>query len=200
MDGNADHFDATADVTLQPLLGKYSALVNWQHDDDVSGKLRMDTPLQDLRYVQLTVGSDNTPKGRKSRLELDYHPRQIYALSSFYAADSPLIFSLHVDTPIRNYDSFGVSVRHELGDGTLKSHGEVQYPQDQVIDATLNLAWHRNIDGSLVVKTPFASFEESKVSVRHDGQWDDFNSHAEVSAAGGSRGKGEGQLGTCIRM
>ena len=178
--GDSGDFDATADFTLRPVLGKYSGFVNWRLDNDLSAKMRINTPHRDLEYMQLTVNSKDTAQGRKSRVEVEYYPRQMYALTSFYTTDMPIIFSLNAETPIQGYDSFGLSVKHQYGDSSINTHGEVQYLPDKVVEGTLSLNWEPNVAGSLVVKTPFQNFEESKLSVRHDGDVNDFTCHAEV--------------------
>ena len=181
--GAAEDFHATADLNLLPFLeGKYSGSLTWKLDDDLSAKLRVNTPLKDLQYMQLTANSQDMAEGRKSRLEAEYYPRKVYALTSFYTtADTmPIIFSLNAETPIPGYDSFGLSVKHQYDGSSINTHGEVQYLPDRVIEGTLALSWDRNVDGSLVVKTPFQTFEESKVSLRLDGDPDDFTGHAEM--------------------
>ena len=178
--GDSADFDATADFAVQPVVCKYSGSLNWRLDNDLSAKLRINTPHRDFRYMQLTANSKGTAQGRKSRLEAEYYPRQVYALTSFYTTDMPIIFSLNAETPIQGYDSFGLSVKHQWDGSSINTHGEVQYLPDKVIEGTLGLKWDRNVAGNLVVKTPFHKFEESKLSVRHDGDLDDFTCHAEM--------------------
>ncbi|XP_070194611.1 uncharacterized protein [Littorina saxatilis] len=171
--------DASADLAVEPALGKYSGSLIWQNDDEISGKLRIDTPLRDLRYMQLVASSQETAQGRKSRMEAEYFPRKLYALTSFYSTDLPIIFTLDAETPIPGYNSFGLNIRHQHGDSAINTHGELQYLPERVIESTLALSWLDNMDGSLVVKTPFSGLEESKLSFRHDGDIEDFSSHAE---------------------
>ncbi|XP_076462150.1 uncharacterized protein LOC143294657 [Babylonia areolata] len=178
--GSQDQFSANADFSLQPIVDKYSASLNWQLDEELSGKLRINTPIRNLRYMQMTVNSKISGQGRNSRIDVEYYPRQMYALTSFYTTDIPIIFSLNAETPIQGYDSFGVSLKHEHDDHSLSTHGELQYLPDKVVESTLLLNWQPAIAGSLVVKTPFSDFEESKLTLRHDGELANFKSHAEM--------------------
>ncbi|KAL8584622.1 hypothetical protein ACOMHN_002351 [Nucella lapillus] len=178
--GDRSDLTATADFSLQPLVDKYSASLNWKLGQELSGKLRINTPIRDLRYMQMVANSKMSGQGRRSRVEVEYHPRQMYALTSFYTTNMPIIFSLNAETPIEGYDSLGLSLKHQHDDGSISTHGELQYLPNKVIESTLALNWKRNVDGSLTVKTPFQNFEESKLSLRHDGELRNFKSHAEM--------------------
>nr|KAG5709527.1 hypothetical protein BaRGS_001577 [Batillaria attramentaria] len=181
--GDFDDFDANADFAIQPVLGKYNGIFTLETDSDISAKLRINTPHRDLQYMQLTATSQDTTGGRQSRVELDYYPRQIYSVQSLYSLSMPIVFSVSVETPIAGYDSFAASMSHQATDSSILTHGEVQYLPEKTIESTLNLRWEREVDGSLVVKTPFEKFEESKLSIRHEGDLEDFTSHAQLEVA-----------------
>ena len=181
--GRPSEFDVNADLELQPQVGKYSGVLNWELDRDLSSKLRINTPHRDMRYVQLSVNSQNVQQGRKSRLALELFPRKTYAITNFMTTDvsaSPLVFSLSAETPIPDFESFSLNLRHALSDSTINSHVELQYLPNRVVESTLAANWQYNVDGSITLKTPFNDFEDNKISLRHDGPWDNFNSHLEV--------------------
>ena len=44
--------------------------------------------------------------------------------------------------------------------------------------------WSRGLDSSLTVTTPFAGWEKSSATLRHEGEWNDFNSLADITVGG----------------
>ena len=63
---------------------------------------------------------------------------------------------------------------------------QVTYTNDKVVKATAMLDWSRGLDSSLVVNTPFSGWEQSSATLRHEGEWSDFSSLADVTVGGQS--------------
>ena len=60
------------------------------------------------------------------------------------------------------------------------------YTSDKTVKTTAMLDWSRGLDSSLVVNTPFSGWEQSSATLRHEGEWNDFSSLADVTVGGQS--------------
>ena len=58
------------------------------------------------------------------------------------------------------------------------------YTNDQTVKATAMMDWSRGLDSSITVTTPFGGWEQNSATLRHEGDWDDFNSLADVTVGG----------------
>lgn len=181
--GSSKNFDSSADFTVQPLLGKYSASLLLNVVADYMGKMRIATPHRQLPYAQLTVTSRKNNIGRVNNIEAEIAPRQIYSLNTVYSFAKPIIFSANVETPLEGYRKFAVSMKHTQEDSGIQTQAEVHYPPEQNLEGSFNMDWSTGFQGSLQLKTPFDQYRDNHISVRHDGDWTAFNSHAEVDVA-----------------
>ncbi|XP_046361600.2 uncharacterized protein LOC124138779 [Haliotis rufescens] len=177
-------FDSRADFELQPTTGKYTAVMNWNYaNSDVSGKLRIDTPLETLRYMQMILSSQKQNNGKRhSRIEVEYHPKEKLFLDVTYKLNSLENIHLNVmlGTPFENIEHVSVTFNHALRRRGIESEFDVTYAPYRPITGLLKLSWNNDIDGSVMIATPFRSLKTLSASIRHEGEPTDFKSHAEL--------------------
>ncbi|KAK7094147.1 hypothetical protein V1264_007812 [Littorina saxatilis] len=172
------------DFKAVPLVARYEAGATWSLDDEFNARLRLDTPREDFPYLQILASSKDKRRVRVSRVEVEYDPRHTYSLESTYALTTPLVLDVSVNTPLSGYESFSASLRHNMRDSAMDASAQVTYFNDQTMKATAVMDWSRGLDSSVTVTTPFAGWEKSSATVRHEGEWDDFNSLADVTVGG----------------
>jgi hypothetical protein len=56
---------------------------------------------------------------RQSRVELEFAPRQTYALESTYSMTTPLVLDLNLATPLYGYEAMSASFRHNMRDAGM---------------------------------------------------------------------------------
>ncbi|XP_076472801.1 uncharacterized protein LOC143302134 isoform X1 [Babylonia areolata] len=173
-----------ADFKAVPVIGQYEASATWNAEDDLNARLRLDTPRDDFPYLQIVASSKDKRRVRQSRVELEYSPRQTYSLDTTYSFDVPLVLDVNVATPLSGYESLSASFRHNMRDTAMDASAQVIYTNDKAIKATAMMDWSRGLDSSVTVTTPFSGWEKSSAILRHEGEWNDFNSLADVSVAG----------------
>ncbi|XP_076436385.1 uncharacterized protein LOC143275928 [Babylonia areolata] len=173
-----------ADFKAVPFTGQYEASATWNAEDDLNARLRLDTPRDDFPYLQVVASSKAKRRVRQSRVELEYSPGQTYSLDSTYSFDTPLVLDVNVATPLSGYESLSASFRHNMRDAAMDASAQVMYTNDKAIKATAMMDWSRGLDSSVTVTTPFSGWEKSSAILRHEGEWNDFNSLADVSVAG----------------
>ncbi|XP_067679783.1 uncharacterized protein [Haliotis asinina] len=177
-------FDSRADFEIQPITGKYAAVMNWNYvNSDVSGKVRIDTPFKTLRYMQMVLSSQKQDNGKRhSRFEVEYHPQHKMFLDVTYKLNS--LENIHLDVrlsaPLANIDHVSVTLNHVLRRRGVISDFEVAYAPYKTIAGRFNLKWNNGIDGSVMIHSPFDSLSSLLASIRHEGEPTDFKSHAEL--------------------
>ncbi|XP_046557704.1 uncharacterized protein LOC124266908 [Haliotis rubra] len=178
-DGGRRNFMSKANFAITPVLGNFAGILNWNLDD-MNGKMRIDTPFPDYQYVQVFASSELTGKGRRSHIETEYYPRKTVSLDAVYAFGTPIIMDVTIKTPFENMEHMSASLKHALRRRSLQTHADVTFASDSNLAGDLKLNWAKGYDGSLVITTPFHGYEINKLSVRHEGTWDDFKSHGEI--------------------
>ena len=182
-DGKATDFDSSADFEMVPLVGKFQGAAKLSYGDDMTGTLRLDTPFPEYPYFELSASNLDKGTVRKSRVEASLHPNQVYSADATYSFDLPISIEANVNSPYPEYDNLGLVFQHNHSPSSVASHAELRYQPEKKIEGDLNADWSSNIDGSMVVKTPFSGFEENKLTLRHRGDLDDFSSHGEIDVA-----------------
>ncbi|RUS87830.1 hypothetical protein EGW08_004429 [Elysia chlorotica] len=182
-DGKATDFDSSADFEMVPLVGKFQGSAKYHYGNGMTANLRLDTPYPDYPYFELAASSNEQGRLRKSRIEARLHPREVYSADATYSFDLPISFEANVNSPYPEYDNLGLMIQHNHSPSSVASHGELRYQPDKKIEGDLNADWSSNIEGSMLLTTPFSGYEESKVIVRHQGDMKDFSSHGEIDVA-----------------
>ncbi|XP_046569575.1 uncharacterized protein LOC124277891 [Haliotis rubra] len=129
------------------------------------------TPFDDYKSLR---------QGRRSHIETEYYPRKTVSLDAVYAFGTPIIMDVTIKTPFENMEHMSASLKHALRRRSLQTHADVTFASDSNLAGDLKLNWAKGYDGSLVITTPFHGYEINKLSVRHEGTWDDFKSHGEI--------------------
>ncbi|KAL8597069.1 hypothetical protein ACOMHN_057558 [Nucella lapillus] len=173
-----------ADFKAIPLVGQYEGSATWDVSDNVNARLRVDTPRQDFPYLQILVSSKDKRRVRQSRVELEYSPRQTYSLESTYSFDLPVVLDINVATPLEGYESMSAAFRHNLRDTAMDASAQVTYSNDKTVKMTTMMDWSRGLDSSVTVTSPFPGWEQSSATLRHEGDWNDFNSLTDVTVGG----------------
>ena len=182
-DGKATNFDSSADFEMVPLVGKFQGSAKLHYDNDMTGTLRLDTPYPEYPYFELFASCNDKEQVRKSRVEARLHPQQIYSLDATYSFDLPISIEANVNSPYPEYNNLGLVFQHNHSPSTVASHAELRYQPEKKFEGDLNADWSSNVEGSMIVKTPFSGYEDNKLALRHQGDIDDFSSHGEVYVA-----------------
>ena len=182
-DGKATDFDSSADFEMVPLVGKFQGSAKLRYDNDMTGTLRLDTPFPEYPYFELSASNNGNGRVRKSRVEAKLHPRQVYSADATYSFDLPISIEANINSPYPEYDNLGLVFQHNHSPSSVASHAELRYQPEKKIEGDLNADWSSNVEGSMIVKTPFSGYEETKLALRHQGDMDDFSSHGEVYVA-----------------
>ncbi|GFS01680.1 apolipophorin [Elysia marginata] len=182
-DGKATDFESNADFELLPLVEKLRGTTKLQYGDDLTSFLRLDTPYPEYPYLELSASNYGEGRGRKSHIEARLHPQKVYSADAAYSFELPISVDVNVNSPQPEYDNIGFVLQHNHSPSSVASFGELRYQSGKKIESELNADWSSNIEGSMLVKTPFPSYETSKVTLRHQGEWSDFSSHGEIEVA-----------------
>ena len=182
-DGQVTDFDSSADFELIPLVEKYQGSFKVHYDNDMTANLRLDTPIPEYPYFELSASNNFQGRSQKSRIEARLHPQQVYSADATYSFDLPISIEANINSPYPEYDNLGLVFQHDHSPSTIASHSELRYQPDQKIEGDLNADWSSGIEGSMLLKTPFSGYEESKVVFRHQGVLKDFSSHGSINVA-----------------
>ncbi|GFS05085.1 apolipophorin long isoform [Elysia marginata] len=182
-DGKAIDFESNADFELLPLVEKFQGTAKFQYGDDLTSSLRLDTPYPEYPHLELSASDYGEGRGRKSHIEARLHPQKVYSADAAYSFELPISVDVNVNSPHPEYDNIGFVLQHNHSPSSVSSFGELRYQPDKKIESELNADWASNIEGNMLVKTPFPSYEINKVTLRHQGEWSDFSSHGEIEVA-----------------
>ncbi|XP_050403910.2 uncharacterized protein LOC126819756 [Patella vulgata] len=181
---SAYEIDTKADLEVLPVFGKFSSMFNAKWASDILAKLRMDTPFSGFPYLRIEAASSEDNNGRHSRIETEYSPRQLVSLISSYKMDGPIpaILDVSLTTPYEYLENVGASMTHKNENSNMQTHAEIRYAPYKMVEGDWSLNWGKDLEGILVVKTPFDQYENTKLSYRQQGDLSDFSSHSEIEA------------------
>lgn len=128
--GNVEgNFSARATLSVDPIFDTVSTEISWNNRQKFTSKFRVDTPFEELRYLEVTSNSQMEGSKHRAYLKLDYHPRQVYELDTLYIFKYPeeadIVFNL--TTPRKELPSLSTELGYQYTDdevtGKIKFNG-----------------------------------------------------------------------------
>ena len=180
---NPYQFSGKVELVGNPVIGKYTGLLNWDAKKEFSCKCRLDTPLKVFPYFEMIAKSTKGRKGKSSRIQIEYSPKKSLIFTSTYKFTGPLLLDVSVSTPYEKYKRITLYFKHTFGRQRFTTHVEASKLTDK-LSGDIKFRWNKDIDGILLIKTPFEGYRSSKISIRHNGKLLNFKNQCNVEIYG----------------
>ena len=181
MRGTVEAFDATAKINAMPLIDTWTATGSWDSRDGLSGSLRVNTPHQNISFIQVSAESRMERDERKSMITVEYMPNKVVKIVSAYNLRDPtdLTGSIKITTPFENipYASFGFSHKGDMLNFDNKA--EVEYQSGKRITASTSFSSLNGLKGTARITSPMTS--EISGMFTHTGNYNSFQSRGEAT-------------------
>ncbi|XP_076451754.1 uncharacterized protein LOC143287554 isoform X2 [Babylonia areolata] len=162
--GSLKNLSAHADFRIYPLVKKIEGSLVWVYDTIFSGKFRLDIPLKEFPFTQITTTSELKDAYRHSSIILKYHPSEVYAFNAKYAIKSLDEMIISIKTPHRSFDNMVLHFRQEII-GTSKDFSvKMSLPQEQKVVAIGQINMERQIRGTLSLISTFSGFKDCRAA------------------------------------
>ena len=181
MRGTVEAFDATAKINAKPLIETWTATGSWDSRDGLSGSLRVNTPHQNISFIQVSAESKKERDERKSTITVEYMPNKVVKIMSSYSLRDPtdLTGTIKLTTPFENipYASFGFSHKGDLLN--FNNMAEVEYQSGKRITASSSFSRINGLKGTARITSPMTS--EISGMFTYTGDYKSFQSRGEAT-------------------
>lgn len=114
--------------------------------DVISSKIRVDTPFNELKYIEVNCRTLVDDGLRHSTVELDYHPKQVYKLDTAYVLDFPknVDLAFNLTTPHPELPSLVTEVGFKYTDSDVTGKVRVIGPNTNFEEFATSFGHRRN--------------------------------------------------------
>lgn len=173
--GNVEeNFNAKCSLSVDPHFDTVSSEVSWSNREQFRSRVRVDTPFEEMRYVEVTSqSSKRRGNKRHSTLTLDYSPRQVYKLDTVYRFDFPsdVDVAFNVTTPWKELPSLHTRVGFRYTDDEVKGDFTLVGPATNFKEFSSSFG-HRRGPGSLSTQLDAVLAPGKTWSGRADLNWE----------------------------
>ncbi|XP_041357851.1 uncharacterized protein LOC121374806 [Gigantopelta aegis] len=180
---NPHQFTGKAELVGNPVIGKYGGVLFWDTEKDFSCKCRLDTGLKVFPYLEIVAKSTKGRKGQNSRIQIEYSRKKSFIFTSTYQFTGPLLLDITVNTPYQKYKRMTLYFKHSLGRQRFTTHVAASRSTDK-LSGNIKFRWNKDIDGTILIKTPFEGYKSSKMSMRHSGKRLNFKNQCNLEIHG----------------
>ena len=181
IDGSSQPFKLQGKINAMPLIDTWSAVGSWDSSDGLSCNLRVNTPYDDLSYVQASAESKVDNGESRSTVTVEYLPNKIVKLVSVYSLSDPtdLKGSIKITTPFKMIPYTSVGFTHHGDLREFNNMAEVEYQAGKRLTTSASFSSTNGLMGSARITSPFTTDISGMFS--HTGDINNFKSHAEAT-------------------
>ncbi|XP_076095776.1 uncharacterized protein LOC143066849 [Mytilus galloprovincialis] len=121
-DGGITAFKTVASLEIEPTFRPIQMTSEWNSVNGLNGKIRLETPFQQIHYSQISLVSKPTSRMTSSDLVIEYLPRrEIIMKSSYMVQKDHFEGSLDIKTPFHDMQTMSASVKHNFRKMDIKT-------------------------------------------------------------------------------
>ncbi|KAJ8307375.1 hypothetical protein KUTeg_015459 [Tegillarca granosa] len=147
------------------------------------GSFTLRTPFVGFEEIASSFTHESSETSLKTHAEINYAAQKKIETDVNFSLNDRIDGSISFKTPFRHFEALSASFRHSGGSNGLKSYGEISYGPQKKIEADLSYTKEPQLEGSIVIKTPFRGMEQVIASARHNIRNNNIESHAEINFA-----------------
>ncbi|VDI44373.1 Hypothetical predicted protein [Mytilus galloprovincialis] len=152
-DGGITAFKTVASLEIEPTFRPIQMTSEWNSVNGLNGKIRLETPFQQIPYSQISLVSKPTSRMTSSDLVIEYLPRrEIIMKSSYMVQKDHVEGSLDIKTPFHDMQTMSASVKHVTRNNALNSEMTYTCPKGTKYVADINYKSGIKKEGSVSLK------------------------------------------------
>ena len=155
--GGISTFKAMTSIEAKPLMNKMQLSSEWNSVNGLNGKIRLETPFEQVPYSQITLVSKPSSRLTSSELNIEYLPTQNINLKTSHKVQSNRIQgSFELSTPFRGMRTTSGSLDHSTTKTGFKSlvkytcpkgtrySADASYQHGVRKEGSINIKWDQN--------------------------------------------------------
>ncbi|XP_052103665.1 uncharacterized protein LOC127737174 [Mytilus californianus] len=139
LDGGITAFKTVARIEIEPIFRRIQLTSEWNSVNGLNGKIRLETPFQQIPYSQIILVSKPSTRMTSSDLSIEYLPKkEIIIKSNYMVQNNHVEGSLDINTPFNDIRTMSVSLKHSTRNNAIDSGITYTCPKGTKYAADIN--------------------------------------------------------------
>ncbi|KAL3871450.1 hypothetical protein ACJMK2_039447 [Sinanodonta woodiana] len=97
-----------------------------------------------------------------------------------FTTDNGITGNIKVQSSIPRLDNIEGSFSHVMGYKNIESNAKIYYSPGKAYEINGRVSWRKILEGTVIIKSPIVDWEQTSISVRHQGSFPNIQTHAEM--------------------
>ncbi|XP_069109750.1 uncharacterized protein, partial [Argopecten irradians] len=164
-----------------------SADISLRWRNDIEGSFNIATPFMKFRNVRGSFTHSGTIQQFTCHADFQYAPSKKLSGDITFSSTNAFEGSVSINTPFVGYETMAAAFRHDFSTENLSSHLEISYQPNQKLEMEVTGSLGDSSRGQVVVRTPFAGYEETTGSFSQTLRPNGYAAHLEAVYSQGQR-------------